>query len=85
MERSVCDWCESEERSVRQVGLSKRSGAKFGRGTNRSEYSGERIKENGDRVENSNSSERGKNGNGSGVPSPRPAGRRYKLLKDVLC
>ncbi|XXG75846.1 hypothetical protein AAC387_Pa08g0330 [Persea americana] len=78
---SVCDWCQSEERSVRQVGLSKRSGGKYGKGMNRSEYSGDRIKES-DRGENSHS-DRGKNV--SGAPSPRPAGRRYKLLKDVLC
>ncbi|KAL3516921.1 hypothetical protein ACH5RR_023823 [Cinchona calisaya] len=78
----VCDWCKSEER--KHSGNSTFS-RKFSAGndasiTNRSEYSGERIKQH-DREEGS---ERGGK-NPSGTPSPRPTTRRYKFLKDVMC
>ncbi|XP_068635977.1 uncharacterized protein [Aristolochia californica] len=78
---AVCDWCQSEERSgTKHGGYSKRSAGKEAGISSRSEYSGDRIKQH-EREETSN--DRGKNM--SGTPSPRPAGRRYKLLKDVLC
>ncbi|KAJ1439455.1 hypothetical protein SESBI_02391 [Sesbania bispinosa] len=78
----LCDWCESEGRSTRHVGSNSKkpvvvAGNDAGT-TSRSEYSGEKIKQH-DREENA--SEKGK----SPTPSPRPATRRYKLLKDVMC
>ncbi|KAL6005040.1 hypothetical protein ACLOJK_005600 [Asimina triloba] len=81
-----CDWCESEQRGgvVRQTtgGNSKRSAGKD-HGLLRAGYSGGKIKH-GDGEE---SSDRAKSAGSSGstTHSPRPAGRRYKLLKDVLC
>lgn len=79
---SLCDWCRSEERSSKvQGGNSKRpAGKDAGAMINRSEYSGERIKNMKNGEENS---DRGKNEGSS--PSPRTSGRKYKLLKDVLC
>ncbi|KAJ0113400.1 hypothetical protein Patl1_00168 [Pistacia atlantica] len=59
---------------------SKKSSTAYETGvSNRSDYSGERIKQQ-DREE---SADKGKNP--SGTPSPRPTTRRYKLLKDVMC
>ncbi|KAF5180084.1 zinc ion-binding protein [Thalictrum thalictroides] len=77
----LCDWCLSKERSGKHVVSSKRQsiGKETGLATNRSEYSNEKIKQN-EREENA---EKGKNT--SGTPSPRPASRRYKSLKDVMC
>ncbi|KAJ8748872.1 hypothetical protein K2173_013303 [Erythroxylum novogranatense] len=78
----LCDWCQSEERNNARHGQSsKKSMARQDSGvTSRSEYSGDKIKQHD--LEES-SSEKGKNP--SGVPSPRPTTRRYKLLKDVMC
>lgn len=79
----MCDWCQSEERSSRHGSSSKKSSSGYGTGiTNRSEYSGDKIKQQ-DREDSSGSAEKGKNP--SGAPSPRPTTRRYKLLKDVMC
>lgn len=79
----MCDWCQSEERSSRLGSSAKKSSSGYGTGiTNRSEYSGDKIKQQ-DREESSGSAEKGKNP--SGTPSPRPTTRRYKLLKDVMC
>ncbi|KAJ8625903.1 hypothetical protein MRB53_019210 [Persea americana] len=76
----LCDWCQSEERSVKVQGPnSKRSSGKYAGAIHRSHYLGDKIKQK-DGEENS---DRGKSVGGS--PSPRPSGRRYKLLKDVLC
>ncbi|XP_062073276.1 uncharacterized protein LOC133777600 [Humulus lupulus] len=81
----VCDWCQSEGKSTRYGGTSKKSTATGATAANesgvssRSEYSGDKIKQH-DRDE---SAEKGKNT--SGAPSPRPTTRRYKLLKDVMC
>ncbi|KAJ4727208.1 Zinc ion-binding protein [Melia azedarach] len=76
----MCDWCQSEERSSRHGNSSKKSFPVYETGiTNRSEYSGDKIKQQ-DREE---TTEKGKNP--SGAPSPRPTTRRYKLLKDVMC
>ncbi|XP_059650996.1 ASI1-immunoprecipitated protein 2-like [Cornus florida] len=76
----LCDWCQSEERSVRHGGSSKKSSLGTDRGVNsRSHYAGEKVKQR-DREEGA---DKGKNP--SGVPSPRPSTRRYKLLKDVMC
>ena len=74
----MCDWCQTEEKSGRHGSSSKKSG---GGVTSRSEYAGEKIKQQHDREESGG--ERGKNP--SGAPSPRPTTRRYKLLKDVMC
>ncbi|GAV85889.1 hypothetical protein CFOL_v3_29323 [Cephalotus follicularis] len=78
----LCDWCQSEERtSSRHGSSSKKSAVGNDVGaTNRSEYSGDKIKQH-DREEGTD--QKGKNP--SGVPSPRPTTRRYKLLKDVMC
>ncbi|XP_021677862.1 uncharacterized protein LOC110662992 [Hevea brasiliensis] len=78
----LCDWCQSEARNARQGSSSKKSAAGHDSGgvTNRSEYSGDKIKQH-DREEGT--TEKGKSS--SGVPSPRTATRRYKLLKDVMC
>ncbi|KDP28813.1 hypothetical protein JCGZ_14584 [Jatropha curcas] len=78
----LCDWCQSEERNARHGNSSKKSVAGHDSGgvTNRSEYSGDKIKQH-DREEGA--AEKGKSP--SGVPSPRTATRRYKLLKDVMC
>ncbi|XP_021613891.1 uncharacterized protein LOC110615944 isoform X2 [Manihot esculenta] len=78
----LCDWCQSEERNARHGNSSKKSAVGHDSGgiTNRSEYSGDKIKQH-DREEST--TEKGKSP--SGVPSPRTATRRYKLLKDVMC
>ncbi|KAI5647414.1 hypothetical protein M9H77_33419 [Catharanthus roseus] len=84
----ICDWCKSEERNTRHGGSSRKSAAgnEIVGTTNRSEYSGERIKQQHDRDEVVGT-DRGKHpsGGGSGTPSPRTSTRRYKLLKDVMC
>ncbi|KAM7275117.1 hypothetical protein ACFE04_016983 [Oxalis oulophora] len=54
--------------------------------TNRSEYSGDKIKQDHHREDSGGATtEKGGGKNQSGVPSPRPTTRRYKLLKDVMC
>ncbi|OMO69526.1 hypothetical protein CCACVL1_19448 [Corchorus capsularis] len=79
----VCDWCQSEERNSRHGSSSKKSSSSSLANatgiTNRSEYSGDKIKQH-DRDEGT--VEKAKS---SGTPSPRPTTRRYKLLKDVMC
>ncbi|KAF8379217.1 hypothetical protein HHK36_028647 [Tetracentron sinense] len=75
----LCDWCKSEERSARHGASSKKSGGIDTGVINRSEYSGDKIKQN----DREGSAEKGKNT--SSTPSPRPSARRYKLLKDVMC
>ncbi|RDX81339.1 hypothetical protein CR513_37986 [Mucuna pruriens] len=79
-EIEVCDWCQSEGRSSRHNSIGSNSkkvmGGNDGSTTNRSEYSGEKIKQHEE-----SGSEKGK----SPTPSPRPSTRRYKLLKDVMC
>ncbi|KAI4354772.1 hypothetical protein L6164_003611 [Bauhinia variegata] len=80
-EIELCDWCQSEERNNgrHSSSSSKKLAAGNDAGsTNRSEYSGEKIKQH-DREESG--SDKGK----SPTPSPRPTTRRYKLLKDVMC
>ncbi|RWR86691.1 Late cornified envelope protein 1E [Cinnamomum micranthum f. kanehirae] len=75
-----CDWCRSEDRKAKVHGTnSKKSAGKDAGSISRSEYSGDKIKLS-DREE---SSDRGKSA--GSTASPRPGGRRYKLLKDVLC
>ncbi|KAK4344883.1 hypothetical protein RND71_035059 [Anisodus tanguticus] len=85
----VCDWCQSEGKSSRHGGSSRKSVGVSDSGIiiNRSEYSGDnKIKQNDHKGEESGTSERAKiiNPNGS-TPSPRTTTRRYKLLKDVMC
>lgn len=77
----LCDWCQSEGKTTRSHGSSsKRSaGAASDSVSNRSEYSGDKIKQ----YDREDSGEKVKNP--SGAPSPRPTTRRYKLLKDVMC
>ncbi|XVF22832.1 hypothetical protein REPUB_Repub12eG0205000 [Reevesia pubescens] len=78
----LCDWCQSEERNLRHGSSSKKSSAGNETGIiiNRSEYSGDKIKQH----ERDESVDHQK-GKSSGTPSPRPSTRRYKLLKDVMC
>ncbi|KAE9617846.1 hypothetical protein Lal_00033965 [Lupinus albus] len=81
-EIELCDWCQSEEKSSSRhiIGSNSKkpvTGNDAGT-TNRSEYSGEKIKQH-DREESG--SEKRK----SPTPSPRTTTRRYKLLKDVMC
>ncbi|OWM64892.1 uncharacterized protein LOC116202624 [Punica granatum] len=71
-----CDWCQSEERSRSRHGSSSK---KTAMGVARSEYSGDKIKQN----DLEETPEKGKSP--SKTPSPRQATRRYKLLKDVMC
>lgn len=76
----LCDWCQSEEKTTKQGSSSKKSAASIDTGiTSRSEYSGDKIKQQQDRE--AENAEKGK----SPTPSPRTATRRYKLLKDVMC
>ncbi|KAL3603976.1 hypothetical protein D5086_004835 [Populus alba] len=84
----LCDWCQSEERNARHGNSSKKSGAGHDGGivvTKRSEYTGDHKIKQHDREENSTTSSDQKGKNPSGIPSPRPSTRRYKLLKDVMC
>ncbi|KAJ0961994.1 hypothetical protein J5N97_029822 [Dioscorea zingiberensis] len=85
----VCDWCLSEQRAVAgsrhasQSHFSKKQQAeKEATHGARSEYSSmDKIKQaGGEREEAGN---RGKST--AGASSSKPSGRRYKLLKDVLC
>ncbi|KAG1362163.1 hypothetical protein COCNU_10G003820 [Cocos nucifera] len=64
----LCDWCLSEEKHRLQC--SKKSAGRDGAGS-------DKVKENEDREETGSRSK-------SGASSSKPAGRRYKLLKDVL-
>ncbi|CAD5170930.1 unnamed protein product [Musa acuminata subsp. burmannicoides] len=74
----VCDWCLSEERSGAKRGIhSKRLARKDSAETG----SGYKAEHNSDREE---SQSRGKSDSAGGASS-KPTGRRYKLLKDVLC
>ncbi|KAK9148330.1 hypothetical protein Scep_007087 [Stephania cephalantha] len=70
----VCDWCMSEERSM------KVSSKKF----SRSDYSGGKQVNNIDHEIVTDHNRKGKNSNSS-APSPKPTSRRYKFLKDVMC
>ncbi|XP_042506630.1 uncharacterized protein LOC122082885 [Macadamia integrifolia] len=90
----LCDWCQSEERRAKHGGgvgggvssSSRRyaGGPDHGMSMNRSEYSGgERIKQND--VKEDNTADKAGKSTTSPAPSPRPTGRRYKLLKDVMC
>lgn len=82
-----CDWCQSEGKNnpSRHIIINGSNSKKpvVAVATNRSEYSGEKIIKQHDRdQENINGSEKAVK---SPTPSPRPAARRYKLLKDVMC
>ncbi|KAJ0797767.1 putative chromatin regulator PHD family [Helianthus annuus] len=80
-----CDWCQTEvTRTGKPGGSSKKTSSKTETGvSNRSEYSGPKIKQQ-DREEGS---EKNKpwSSTGTGAPSPKTSTRRYKLLKDVMC
>ncbi|XP_050282258.1 uncharacterized protein LOC126723066 isoform X1 [Quercus robur] len=68
----LCDWCQSEEKTTKQGSSSKKSAASIDTGiTSRSEYSGDKIKQQHDRE--AENSEKGK----SPTPSPRTATRRF--------
>uniref|UniRef100_A0A2P2J8H2 PHD-type zinc finger plants domain-containing protein n=1 Tax=Rhizophora mucronata TaxID=61149 RepID=A0A2P2J8H2_RHIMU len=88
----LCDWCRSEERNNARHGNSSKKSVAAGQDigvTSRSEYSGDKIKQNDHhhhhRDDSGGSATEKGNKNPSGVPSPRPTTRRYKLLKDVMC
>ncbi|KAK3430051.1 hypothetical protein EUGRSUZ_E01602 [Eucalyptus grandis] len=78
-----CDWCQSEQRSVRSHGVSSRgSGPVNGNvGVLKSEYSGDRIIKQHDREDGTTptpaAADKGKN------PSPRTATRRKKDRREV--
>ncbi|KAI7730215.1 hypothetical protein M8C21_031794 [Ambrosia artemisiifolia] len=82
----VCEWCltaktETETETSKHRGLSKKPTSKLDTGvSNRSEYSGNKIKQHDGEDTNSE-----KVKSPTGTPSPRTATRRYKLLKDVMC
>ncbi|MFS7925734.1 hypothetical protein Hanom_Chr04g00288611 [Helianthus anomalus] len=84
----VCEWCRTAETKTKtktetskQRGSSKKPTSKLDTGvSNRSDYSGDKIKQHDREASNS---EKGKSP--TGAPSPRTATRRYKLLKDVMC
>ncbi|KFK42577.1 hypothetical protein AALP_AA1G013700 [Arabis alpina] len=85
----ICDWCQSDDRKLTKHGGSSskkpsNSSLNYENGfTNRSEYSsGGGIKHNNNRHDQVPKNAAGA---GGGVPSPRTATRRYKLLKDVMC
>lgn len=79
----LCDWCQSEEKSGDHSKMSPTERKEIG---GRSEYPSEdnKISKHKERVESSDRGGR-KINTVKSTPSPRPAGRRYKLLKDVLC
>ncbi|KAJ0235620.1 Uncharacterized protein HA466_0264220 [Hirschfeldia incana] len=88
----ICDWCQSDDKklvSVAKHGASKKKKASSSVNdesgvTNRSEYSsGGGIKHDNNHHDQVAKSVAGPAG--GGVPSPRTATRRYKLLKDVMC
>ncbi|XP_068330851.1 uncharacterized protein [Pyrus communis] len=91
----LCDWCLSDqERSTTRHGSSSKKssmaaagGVETGSASSRSEYSGDHKIKQHDHNQESGSGEKvnTKNHPSSGVPSPRTATRRYKLLKDVMC
>ncbi|MED6130917.1 hypothetical protein PIB30_005206 [Stylosanthes scabra] len=79
-EIQLCDWCQSAADKTIASNSKKSLSLSAGTATNRSEYSGDKIKQH-DREVEIIASEKGK----SPTPSPRTATRRYKLLKDVMC
>ncbi|XP_071718278.1 uncharacterized protein [Rutidosis leptorrhynchoides] len=79
----LCDWCQTEvTRTGKQGGSTKKSKGEA-RISNRSEYSGEKIKQHG--RDHQEGSEKFKSSSSTGAPSPKTGTRRYKLLKDVMC
>ncbi|CAH2039393.1 unnamed protein product [Thlaspi arvense] len=86
----ICDWCQSDDRKLSSIdkpgssSSSKKASSSVhheSEFTNRSEYSSNGgIKHNNNRHDQVT-----KTVAGGGVPSPRTATRRYKLLKDVMC
>ncbi|KAL0732248.1 hypothetical protein Bca4012_008457 [Brassica carinata] len=86
----ICDWCQSDDKKLISVGKhgsskKKKDSVNYESGvTNRSEYSSsDRIKHDNNRRDQVAKSVAGPAG--GGVPPPRTATRRYKLLKDVMC
>ncbi|XP_039142345.1 uncharacterized protein LOC120279477 [Dioscorea cayenensis subsp. rotundata] len=92
---SICDWCLSEQRNAcatntskttttTHLMISKKQHAQHDhKDVGRSEYSSmDKIKQTSDREEVAN--RQGKSTT-TGASSSKPSGRRYKLLKDVLC
>ncbi|KAK1364559.1 Late cornified envelope protein 1E [Heracleum sosnowskyi] len=81
----ICDWCQSELKSSPSSSTSSKASARNVGSiiitSKPSEYSGESSPS---KSHGSNEHMR-KNLIISGVPSPRTAARRYKLLKDVKC
>ncbi|GJW07203.1 hypothetical protein Tco_1569626 [Tanacetum coccineum] len=74
----LCDWCQTDD--IRSSKHGNSSSKKPARLSSRSEYSSDKMIKKHDREEGS---EKGKSP--TGAPSPRTSGRRYKLLKDVMC
>ncbi|CAN6566470.1 unnamed protein product [Malus baccata var. baccata] len=84
---------DQERSTTRHGSSSKKSsmaaaeGVETGGVSSRSEYSGDHKIKQHDHNQESGSGEKvnTKNHPSGGVPSPRTATRRYKLLKDVMC
>ncbi|KAM0934308.1 putative chromatin regulator PHD family [Dioscorea sansibarensis] len=96
---SICDWCLSEQRNTHATNTNKTTTATTTtthliiskkqqahhdhKDLSRSEYSSmDKIKQTSDHEEVAN---RPGKTTTTGASSSKPSGRRYKLLKDVLC
>ncbi|XP_070022598.1 uncharacterized protein [Nicotiana sylvestris] len=79
----VCDWCQSEGRSSSRRGNSSKksaAGSNSGVGiSSRSEYPGDKIKQQHDHREEGTHDQKPKNNHG-GAPSPRTSTRRFLVL-----
>nr|XP_043629068.1 uncharacterized protein LOC122600422 [Erigeron canadensis] len=82
--KELCEWCQTDEMksSKHSAGSSKKPKLEAGIISNRSQYSGDKIKQQAGREEAVGNSEKMKSPT-AGSPSPRT--KRYKLLKDVMC
>lgn len=83
----ICDWCRSEQKSSPRSSTSSKASTARNVGniiitSKPSEYSGDSTSPT---KGHSASNQTRKNLIINGVPSPRTAARRYKLLKDVKC
>ncbi|KZV49038.1 hypothetical protein F511_10989 [Dorcoceras hygrometricum] len=78
----VCDWCQYEQKNSSPRNANS-SCSRNNRSVNeaRSPYSGDKIKQQVRHDGGGSSLEKA----AGKIPSPRPATRRYKLLKDVMC
>ncbi|CAN6477906.1 unnamed protein product [Victoria cruziana] len=75
---TVCDWCQSEERGGNRMicwtKLDKKDGGNLSRQENSTGKKNKDVLDGHDKAKNAGA-----------TSSSRPANRRYKLLKDVMC